>query len=155
MLQLELERSSMKVSAELSEDLISIVSKTDLCTMSPFTKLFWEEQQKYLKNSSKGMRYHPMIIRYCLSLASKLAAVCDEIWHDANKGTGFVILLSMWELRDYKNYIKPQRGFSQEIIQELRSKTKDFSKQEKFVVMLMDEMKIQENLNAGNTQRNL
>ena len=96
-----------------------------------------------------------MIIRYCLSLASKLAAVCDEIWHDANKGTGFVILLSMWELRDYKNYIKPQRGFNQEIIQELRSKTKDFSKQEKFVVMLMDEMKIQENLNAGNTQRNL
>ena len=62
--------------------------------MSPFMKLFWEEQQKYLKNSSKRMRYYPMIIRYCLSLASKLAAVCDDIWYNANKGTGFVILLS-------------------------------------------------------------
>ena len=50
-LQLELERSSMKVSAELSEDLVSIVSKTDQCTVSPFTKFFWEEQQKYLKSS--------------------------------------------------------------------------------------------------------
>ena len=96
-----------------------------------------------------------MIIRYCLSLASKLAAVCDDIWYNANKGTGFVILLSTWGLRDYKNYRKPQRGFNQEIIQKLCSKTKDFSKQEKFVVMLMDEMKIQENLNVGNTQRNL
>ena len=62
-LQLEVERSSMKVSAELSEDLVSIVSKTDQCTMSPFMKLFWEEQQKYLKSSSKGIRYHPRIIR--------------------------------------------------------------------------------------------
>ena len=44
-LQLELEGSSMKVSAELSEDLVSIASKTDQCTMSPFMKFFWEKQQ--------------------------------------------------------------------------------------------------------------
>ena len=54
-LQLKLERSSMKVSAELSEDLVSIFSKTHQCTMSPFMKFFWEEQQKYLKSSSKGI----------------------------------------------------------------------------------------------------
>ena len=55
-LQLELERSSMKVNAEFSEDLVSIVSKTDQCTMSPFMKFFWEEQQKYLESLSKGIR---------------------------------------------------------------------------------------------------
>ena len=33
-LQLELERSPMKVSAELSEDLISIVSKTSMCNVT-------------------------------------------------------------------------------------------------------------------------
>ena len=145
-LQLELERSLMKVSGELSEDLISIVSKTDQCTMSPFMKFFWEEQQKYLKISSMGIRYHPMIIRYCLSLASKLATAYNEIRDDANKGTGFVILLSRRRLLDCKNYVKPQRGFNQEIIQELCSKIKAFSEQEKFVVILKDEMKIQENL---------
>ena len=145
-LQLELERSLMKISGELSEDLISIVAKTDQCTMSPFIKFFWEEQQKYLKISSKGIRYHPMIIRYCLSLTPKLAAAYDEIRDDANTVTGFVILLSRRRLRDYKNYVKPQRGFNQEIIQELCSKIKGFSEQEKFAVILKDEMKIQENL---------
>ena len=115
--------------------------------MSPFMKFFWEEQQKYLKSSSKGIRYHSVIIRCCLSLASsKSAAAYDEIQYDAKKGTGFVILPSRRWLRDYKNYIKPQRGFNQEIIQELRPKIKYFSEQEKIVVILMDEMKIQENL---------
>ena len=146
-LQLELERSSMNVSEELREDLVSIVSNTDQCTMSPFMKFFWEEQQKYLKSSSKGIRYHSVIIRCCLSLASsKSAAAYDEIQYDAKKGTGFVILPSRRWLRDCKNYIKPQRGFNQEIIQELRPKIKYFSEQEKIVVILMDEMKIQENL---------
>ena len=87
-----------------------------------------------------------MIIRYCLSLASKSPAAYDEVRYDANKGTRFVILPSRWRLRNYKNYIKPQRGFNQEIIQELRSKIKIFSEQEEFVVILMDKTKIQENL---------
>ena len=87
-----------------------------------------------------------MIIRYCLSLASKSPAAYDEVRYDANKGTGFVILPSRWRLRNYKNYIKPHRGFNQEIIQELRSKIKIFSEQEEFVVILMDKTKIQENL---------
>ena len=116
----------MKVSAELSEDLVSIVSKIDQCKMSPFMKLFWGEQQKYLKSSSKVIRYHPVTIRYCPSLASKSADAYDEIWYDANKGTGFVILPSRRRLHDYKNYIKPQRGFNQEIIQELLFKNKIF-----------------------------
>ena len=59
----------MKVSAELGEDLTFIVSKTNQCTMSPFKKFFWEEQQRYLKSSSKGIRYDPMIIRHFPSLA--------------------------------------------------------------------------------------
>ena len=145
-LQLELGESSMKVSVELSEDLVSIVSKTDQCKMSPFMKLFWGEQQKYLKSLSKVIRYHPMTIRYCLSLSSKSADAYNEIWYDANKGTRFVILPSRRRLHDYKNYLKPQRGFNQEIIQELCSRIKYFAEQDQFVVTLIDEIKIQENL---------
>ena len=62
------------------------------------------------------------------------------------KGTGFLILPSRHRLRDYKNYIKPERGFNPNIMRELRHKIKDFSGKEKFIVLLMDEMKIQENL---------
>ena len=117
-LQLKHERSLMKVSSELNEDPISIVSSTDQCTILPFMNFSWEEQQKYLKSSSKGIRYHPMIIRYSFSLASKLAAAYDEIRYDANKGTRFAILPSRRRLCDYK----------------------------KFVVILMEKMKIQEKL---------
>ena len=50
-----------------------------------FMKFFWEEQQKYLKSSSTGIIYHPMIIRYCLSLAAKSSAANDEIRYDEKK----------------------------------------------------------------------
>ena len=145
-LQQEICKSSVKVSTDLGNDMVTIMSGADQSKISPFMKFFWEEQQKYLKSSSTGVRYHPMIIRYCLSLAAKSSAAYDEIRYDEKKGTGFLILPSRRRLRDYKNYIKPQRGFNPEIIHELRRKISDFSDIEKFVVLLMDEMKIQENL---------
>ena len=136
----------MEFSAELGDDMVTIRSGADQSKISPVMKFFWEEQQKYLKSSSTGIRYHPMIIRYCLSLATKSSAAYDEIRYDEKKGTGFLILLSHRRLRDYKNYIKPKRGFNPNIMRELRHKLKEFSDKEKFVVLLMGEMKIQENL---------
>ena len=110
-------------------------------------KLFWSEQQKYLgKSSTKGIRYHPTLIRYCLSLASKSPSTYDQMRFDEKNNTGFLILPSRRRLRDYKNYITPQRGFNKEIILELIKKNENFSDIEKFVILLMDEMKIQENL---------
>lgn len=60
--------------------------------------------------------------------------------------TGFLILPSRRCLRDYKNYIRPKRGFNNEIISELLKKTENFSENEKLFVVLMDKMKVQENL---------
>ena len=122
------------------------MSDADQSKVSPFMKFFWEEQQKYLKTSSSSVRYHPMIIRYCLSLASKSAAVYDVIRCNQKTGTGFLILPSRRRLRDYKNYIRLRRGFNNEIISELLKKTENFFESEKFFVLLMDEMKVQENL---------
>ena len=86
-----------------------------------------------------------MIIRYCLSLVAKSSSAY-EIRYDEKTGTGFWMLPSRRRLRDYKNYIKPQCGFNSGIVNELRNKIKSFSENEKFVVLLMNEMKIQENL---------
>ena len=66
--------------------------------------------------------------------------------YDQKTGTGFLILPSQRRLRDYRNYIRPKRGFNHEIIDELIQKTSNFSDAEKHVVLLLDEMKIQENL---------
>ena len=70
----------------------------------------------------------------------------EDIRYNETTDTGFLILPSQRRLRGYKNYIRPERGFNKHIIQELKLKTQNFSEPEKFVVLLFDEMKIQENL---------
>ena len=111
-----------------------------------FKKFFCDEQMKYIQSSSKSVRYHPSIIRYCLSLAAKSSSAYEDLRYNEKTGTGFLILPSQRRLRDYRNYIRPKRGFNNEIIDELIRKTADFSDAEKHIVLLLDEMKIQENL---------
>ena len=141
-LQHEISKSSMKVDDGLSADLIKIMSNAEKPEVSPFMK-----QQKYLNVSCKtSIRYHSIIIRYCLALIAKSAAAYNEIRYYEKTGTGFVVLPSQRRLRDYKNYIHRKQGFNHEIISELENKIKDFSDIERFMVTLFDEMKIQENL---------
>ena len=87
-----------------------------------------------------------MIIRYCLNLVAKSPSLYDEIRYDESQGTDFIILPSRRRLRDYKNYIKPERGLNKNIIAELLDKTKSFTSTEKYCIITFDEMKIQENL---------
>ena len=78
----------------------------------PFMKLFWEEQQKYVQSSSKSsIRYHPMIIRYCFNLAAKSFSTYSDLRYDSKTCSGILVLPSLRTLRDYKNDIKPTRGF--------------------------------------------
>ena len=73
-MQEEIKINSFAVDNNLGEDFVKIMSNTDKSTMPSFM-IFWEEQQKYLSSSKTGVRYHPMIIRYCLGLAAKSPAV--------------------------------------------------------------------------------
>ena len=47
-LQEEISKASLPVSADLSNDFKSIIFETDQRKISPFMRLFWEEQQKYI-----------------------------------------------------------------------------------------------------------
>ena len=137
-LQKELEQNSVPTSESLSNDLKSIMSNADPSKISPFMQFFRDQQQKYLQSSSTGVRYHPSIIRYCLALHSKSSSAYDQIRYDEKTGTGFLILPSERRLRDYRNYIHPERGFNEKIIEELKGKVKDFSEAEKHVAILLD-----------------
>ena len=55
-----------------------------------------------------------------------------------------MILPSLRTLRDYINYIRPKRGFNNEVVDELNKKTELFSESERYLTILFDEMKIQE-----------
>ena len=59
-------------SEETHSDILKIfTSNLDKNNVPPFMKLFWQEQQKYVPTSRNGVRYHPMLIRFCLNLISK------------------------------------------------------------------------------------
>ena len=59
----------MKVDNGLSADLIKIMFNADKSEVIPFMKFFEKELQIYLNVSCKtSIRYHPMIIRCCLTL---------------------------------------------------------------------------------------
>ena len=71
---------SQPVDSELWKDFITLFSGCDQEHRPPFMKLFWEEQQKYLSSlSSSSIRYHPMLIKYCLSLAAKSSSAYSDL----------------------------------------------------------------------------
>ena len=142
-----LEMDSQPVDSELCKDFITLFSGCVQENVPPFMKLFWEEQQKYLSSSSSSsIRYHPMIIKYCLSLAAKSSFAYSDLRYNSRTGSGVLILPSLRTLRDYKNYIRSKRGFNNEVVDELNKKTELFSESERYVTILFDEMKIQEDL---------
>ena len=84
---------------------------------------------------------HPMIIRFCLSLVAKSPSCYEEL-----RNSGVLVLPSQRRLKDYRNAIKPKRGFQKEVIDELNAETNNYFDVQRYVVLLFDEMKVLANL---------
>ena len=69
--------------------------------------------------SENPFRYHLMIVRFCLSIPSKSTSAYKE-FQDAlgRKNGGILTLPSKRRLRDYKNWVRPKCGFSEDVIAE-------------------------------------
>ena len=104
-------------------------------------KFFWEQQMKLLQREKFGRRYHPQTIRFALSLHRKSPAAYREV-----RESGALILPSERVLRDSTNYFKPKAGINVENIKHLQEKSSLLSGIQRYVVVVMDEMKIQSNL---------
>ena len=83
--------------------------------ISPYMQLFLQEQKKSLSVTANGIRYHPMIIRFCLSIAAKSPSAYDEL-----RSSNILTLPSRRTLSDYRNEICPKVSFSKEVILELK-----------------------------------
>ena len=69
----------VKVNKSFNDDIISTMGTVGK-EISPFMQLFWEQQKKALGvEGTSGMRYHPMIIRFCLSIASQSPSAYEEL----------------------------------------------------------------------------
>lgn len=136
----ELEKSNIEIDCNLSDDLTKIIDSSG-SQITPFMNLFWQQQKKLFSRSATGVRYHPMIIRFCLSLASKSPSCYEEL-----RNSGVLVLPSQRRLRDYRNVIKPKRGFQKEVIDELIIEANNYFDVQRYVVLLFDEMKVLANL---------
>ena len=138
-MKMEINKSSVIIDKELSDDFTTIFSNAK--DVTPFMKLFWQQQQELMKTGGTNVRYHPMIIRYCLSLAAKSNSAYEEL-----RNSGVLVLPSTHTLRDYKNVIKPQTGFSRQVIEDLINTTSSYFDVQRYIVLLFDEMKVKANL---------
>ena len=130
-MKLEIQKSSVEVDHQLSQDITSILGKSDK-NITPFMDLFWQQQKKQLTRSSTGVRYHPMIIRYCLSLATKSPACYEEL-----RKSKILVLPSQRTLKDCRNCIRPKAGFHGEVIEELKDLTNDYFDVQRYIVLLI------------------
>jgi len=77
-LRAEIRKSAIEVDHALSNDLTTILDQSDT-QMTPFMNLFWQQQKKLFSSSPTCVRYHPMLIRFCLSLAAKSPSCYEEL----------------------------------------------------------------------------
>ena len=77
-----------------------------------FQRLFWEQQLKFHKLKGKtGMKWHPMMIKWCLYMRSKSAKA-----YDAMKEAGFISLPRSRTLFDYSHCTKALTGFQDDML---------------------------------------
>ncbi|XP_056003683.1 uncharacterized protein LOC125674046 [Ostrea edulis] len=106
-----------------------------------FLELFWKEQKKAFQSNPKGMRWHPMMIRFAIFLQYQSSRAYEAI-----KESGVLKLPNKSTLRDYTNVITPATGFQPHVFEELRKIAADLPSEKRFVALLHDEMKIKSDL---------
>jgi hypothetical protein len=139
-LQRNIEQRGIGISEGLEKDILKIMGGQNL-EATPHMKFFWQEQMKLLQSAKMGRRYHPQVIRFALSIHAKSPSAYREI-----QESGALILPSERVLRDYKNYFKPKAGINKDNVESLREKTSSFTTVQRYVAVVMDEMKLQSNL---------
>ena len=89
------------------------------------------------------MRWHPLIIKWCIYLRHFSSGA-----HEALRSSGCVKLPSQHTLRDYMHYVCALPGFFNDVDKQLIEATKPQTCEEfqKYAVLVMDEMHIKEDL---------
>ena len=137
----------VQLDEQLDQDIVAIM---DECrehvesNYSPdsFERLFWEEQKKARQlKSSKQMRWHPMLIKWCLKMKLMSSAA-----YSAFRSSGLLMLPSERTLRDYTHWMKAKPGFQIEVDRQLieEAKLDTIPDYKKYVCIVFDEVKVKE-----------
>ena len=149
MLNSIMEKNGVSIDTELEDDLTCIMRENtekvrQECPDDTFRRIFWEEQLAVLmKKDKRQIRWHPLMIRWCLNL--KL--ISSAAYHCV-RTSGMLNLPSERTLRDYSNYIQTKSGYQHEVMEQLcnEAKIETLDDPRKHVSILVDEMKVKESL---------
>ena len=73
------------------------------CESKNFIELHLAIDVTFQVSTSKHLRYHPMIIKFCLTIAAISPTAYEEIWLNQQKGSGILVRPSQRTLGDYRN----------------------------------------------------
>ena len=118
------------------------------CTFEPDTPqwFLWQQQKEQAKKKdSRGMRWHPLIIRWCLSIYHTSAAAYRQL---TSKKLQFIKLSHINTLKKFSQFTTPSTGFNPGIIEPLiiDSNLEVLQPYQKNVNICFDEMKIKADL---------
>ena len=142
------EKEGIYVNNDLHSDLTEIIGdQTNEVrkAFSPgtFARLFWEQQMEARCTDSRQVRWHPMIIKWCLSIKLRSSSS-----YSAFSNSGVLVLPCDRTLRDYTHFVKAQAGFSLEVDKQLQREAKldSIPLYQRNVCLVFDEVKINEDL---------
>ena len=137
------------VDDKLHSDLSTIMNENDANVSKDFPegsfpRLLWDEQRKAASlKKTNGMRWHPLVIKWCLNLKLLSGGA-----YSALRTSGFLTLPSARTLRDYSNVFESKIGFQDEVDKQLLDEvnSKHLPPSRNFVSLIIDEMKIKEGI---------
>ena len=141
-------KSCIEIDQDLHSDLSQIMEDHNDAIVSEFTEgsfqqLFWDQQLQAIRTDKRHVRWHPVIIKWCLHLKMLSSAA-----YHAMRTSGFLTLPSERTLRDYTHVVRGAIGIQAEVNEQLMKEAKVATMQgyEKFVAVAFDEVKIREDL---------
>ena len=140
------DKESIKVGNDLRELLCNVMtSNSNSFEENSPMLLFWQQQKEQVLKSPKAIRWHPLIIRWCLSIYQTSPAAYKHI---ASKQNKFIALLHINTPKKYINFTDPMSGFNPNILEQILEDINFDGLKEhvKNVSLVFDEMKIQGNL---------
>ena len=136
------------VDRDISNDLVTMMKECSEAAQkeqsNPFMKIFWDHQLKAASlGSTRQMRWHPAIIRWCLYLHHRSSGCYKTL-----RNSGLFHLPSERTLQDYRHFSSSTTGFSKSLDEQLLEQvgTQKPENLAKYVGLVLDEMYVKESL---------
>ena len=140
--------NGVELDQNTSDDMLSIMKENShevekKYSTDSFPSIFWQQQLKAAQINPKSMRWHPLMLKWCIHLCHYSSSGYESL-----RKSGCLHLPSQRTLRDYTHFVTAAPGFSTEIDKYLIEAARIASCKpwERCHLILMDEMYIKEDL---------